>query len=436
MKARRLIPVLLIGIVSCGGDPPGGGTTPTQPVIPVATSITLSSSSVTLSSLGEATTLTATVKDQTGAAMSGPTVTWASSDAAIATVTSGAVTAVANGDATITATSGSLSATASVTVTQVAASLVLSEDTIRFSHLGDTASVSATVADAGGASIPGAVVTWSSGDTLIAKVDSTGLLTSVGNGSVVVSSSSGPASAEVVVISAPFYLAENGVTVVCSDASVGDTATVNGLLYTKRDRAYLEDMSDRGEFSSLSTSCTSGITDLGSLFLDKATFNEDISSWDVSRVTTMESMFYLASEFNQDISPWDVSRVDNMRVMFAYAGRFNQDIGVWNVSNVTNMIAMFSDAAAFNQDIDSWDVSSVTTMEAMFYRASAFNQDIGSWDVSSVTDMRDMFDHATMFNQDLSGWCVSNIGSIPDGFDDNATAWTLPRPVWGTCPGG
>ncbi len=103
MKARRLIPVLLLGIVSCGGDTQGGGTTPTQPVGPVATSITLSSSSVTLSSLGETASLTATVKDQTGAVMSGQTVTWTSSDDAVATVSYGTVTSVADGSATVTA---------------------------------------------------------------------------------------------------------------------------------------------------------------------------------------------------------------------------------------------------------------------------------------------------------------------------------------------
>ena len=52
MKARHLIRDLLLGTVSCGGDKPGGGTTPTQPVVPVATSITLSTWSVTLFSLG------------------------------------------------------------------------------------------------------------------------------------------------------------------------------------------------------------------------------------------------------------------------------------------------------------------------------------------------------------------------------------------------
>ena len=101
----------LLTLVSCGGD-----KTPTQPVTPVATSIELSSPSVTLESLGATSALTATVKDQTGAAMTGQTISWSSSDVTIAavsngTASNGTVTAIANGSATVTATSGSARAT-------------------------------------------------------------------------------------------------------------------------------------------------------------------------------------------------------------------------------------------------------------------------------------------------------------------------------------
>ena len=90
---------------------------PTTPATSVATSITLSATSLSFSASGEQQQLSATVKDQNNATMSGASVTWATSDAAVATVSStGLVTSVANGIATITATIGSLTATASVTV--------------------------------------------------------------------------------------------------------------------------------------------------------------------------------------------------------------------------------------------------------------------------------------------------------------------------------
>ena len=105
-----------------------------------------------------------------------------------------------------------------------------------------------------------------------------------------------------------------------------------------------------------------------------------------------------------------------------------------DLSNVTNMSVMFASATQFNGDISGWGVSSVTDMAGMFYQATSFNQDIGAWNVSGVTDMSFMFYQATSFNQDLSGWCVSLIPSEPSNFDTDATAWVLPKPVWGTCP--
>lgn len=105
-------------------------------------------------------------------------------------------------------------------------------------------------------------------------------------------------------------------------------------------------------------------------------------------------------------------------------------------SNITSLNQMFSGATLFNQDISMWDVSSVTNMNGMFDDATAFNSDISMWNVSKVTNMNNMFSSATSFNQDLSKWCVSLIPTKPSFFDDAATSWTLPRPVWGTCPRG
>jgi len=99
---RRLaLAATVLAFVSCGGDSSGGGSSPTQPVTSVATTIELSTTSVALASLGEAVTLTATVKDQNGAAMTDQTVVWSSSQTGVATVDAiGLVTAVSNGAST------------------------------------------------------------------------------------------------------------------------------------------------------------------------------------------------------------------------------------------------------------------------------------------------------------------------------------------------
>lgn len=174
----------------------------------------------------------------------------------------------------------------------------------------------------------------------------------------------------------------------------------------------------------------SNLTNMSWMFRD-STFNQPIGEWDTSNVTEMYQMFYNDTSFNQPIGEWDVSRVKDMSSMFFKSWSFNQDISKWDVSNVTKMNYMFQETP-FNQDISKWDVSNVTNMRYMF-NASPFNQPIGNWDVSSVQKMGYMFCDAKSFNQDLSQWCVINVDTY-GGFDEGADAWTLPKPVWGTCP--
>ncbi len=100
----------------------------------------------------------------------------------------------------------------------------------------------------------------------------------------------------------------------------------------------------------------------------------------------------------------------------------------------TDFSTLFVDDPSFNEDIGYWDMSNALNTFAMFRGASAFDRDISAWDVSSVGYMVSMFDHATAFNQDLSSWCVAGFQSAPDSFDVVASSWTLPKPIWGTCP--
>lgn len=56
----------------------------------------------------------------------------------------------------------------------------------------------------------------------------------------------------------------------------------------------------------------------------------------------MGGMYYGAISFNQDLSSWDVSRVRNMNCMFKDAKSFNHDLSSWNVENVSTMNHMFT----------------------------------------------------------------------------------------------
>ena len=110
-------------------------------------------------------------------------------------------------------------------------------------------------------------------------------------------------------VAAQFYLAANGVTVMCPDADVGQTGEVNGIVYTKRSKAQIDALVDAKDYASLATTCTSDVTTMWGMFEDAKSFNQDLSSWDVSSVTNMADMFYNASSFNQDLSGWCVSLI-------------------------------------------------------------------------------------------------------------------------------
>jgi surface protein len=201
-----------------------------------------------------------------------------------------------------------------------------------------------------------------------------------------------------------FYLAANGVTIMCPTVSVGGTEIINGITYTKRSVNQIN--SDNA-----ASTCTSGITDFSNLFFNEGTFNADISHWDLSDATTTYAMFYNATSFNQDVSAWDVSRVENFGYMFGGQS-----------------------GMAFNSDISGWNTSTATDMEAMLQFAVDFNADISNWDVSNVTNMNYMLYGTTSFNQDISNWCVDKISGPPTSFSFNSGLSTDHLPVWGTCP--
>jgi surface protein len=116
---------------------------------------------------------------------------------------------------------------------------------------------------------------------------------------------------------------------------------------------------------------------MNGLFFQATTFNQNISSWDVSKVTDMNNMFrgIDSSKFNQNIGSWDVSKVTEMGGMFFQATSFNQNIGSWNVSNVTNMSSMFAFAKLSIANYDSLLIgwSTITSSEDSLKQGVAFD---------------------------------------------------------------
>ena len=198
MSRVRMIVLVLAGtagavwVSSCGD----GAVEPPPPPAPVATAVTVNPGSAALSALGETARFTVEVRDQNGQAMAGAPVAWSSSNASIATVdASGVATAAANGSATITATAGSASGTAGVTVEQVATAVAVSPSADTLLAFGDTVRLVAEATDANGHGVAGSEFSWSSSDTLVARVDDSGLVTGVDEGMATITVTTGDYSA-------------------------------------------------------------------------------------------------------------------------------------------------------------------------------------------------------------------------------------------------
>src|SRR5687768_764626 len=113
---ERLIALaVLVTLPACGGD--SASAPPPPPPEPVVTTVEISPNVVTVF-MGDTVLLTATVRDQNGATMSGKRVAWASNAPTVATVDSlGRVIALTSGSATISATVESKSGSIALTST-------------------------------------------------------------------------------------------------------------------------------------------------------------------------------------------------------------------------------------------------------------------------------------------------------------------------------
>ena len=202
-RGRLMIPALVVGgiallVLSCGDDGVGPAPPPPPPPpAPVATTVTVNPGSASFTALGETVRFTAEVRDQSGQVMAGAAVAWASSDASVATAdASGQVTSAGNGTATITARAGSASGAAEVTVAQEVDAIVVSPAAATLVAFGDTVRLVAEATDANGHGVAGLDVSWSSSDVGVAKVDDTGLVEAVAEGTATITAEAGDASGE------------------------------------------------------------------------------------------------------------------------------------------------------------------------------------------------------------------------------------------------
>ncbi len=130
---------------------------------PVATvAVALAASTI---DVGQTTQATATLRDSTGTKLTGRTIAWSSSNAAVATVSqAGVVTAKAQGTAIISAQSEGKTGNASLTVRAPAPVVRTVQVTLASASIvaGSNTQVTAVARDSAGTAISGLTVTWSS----------------------------------------------------------------------------------------------------------------------------------------------------------------------------------------------------------------------------------------------------------------------------------
>src|SRR2546426_913599 len=157
--------------------------------VPVA-SVSVNPASATVLA-GQAVQLTATPKDANGNPLSGRTVTWSSSNTSVAIAdVNGNVTGLAPGSATVTATSEGKPGAAAITVTSVPVASVTASPASASVPEGQTVQLTATPRDANGNPLTGRVLSWSSGNTSIATVNASGLVSGVVAGSATITATS------------------------------------------------------------------------------------------------------------------------------------------------------------------------------------------------------------------------------------------------------
>ena len=178
--------VTTITAISEGGT--GTATVTISPEPVVAVDVTPSPATVMV---GNAIQLSATPKNVNGQPLTGRTVTWSSGAPALASVSSvGVVMGLAPGNAIIIATVDGKQGSAQVTVRQVPVASVTVAPPSASTQVGQSVSLTATTLDANGNLLTGRIVGWSSSDSTVAAVTSSGVVTGVAPGTAMITATS------------------------------------------------------------------------------------------------------------------------------------------------------------------------------------------------------------------------------------------------------
>jgi uncharacterized protein YjdB len=216
-------------VITATSEGATGRSTITIAPDPVATvEISPSTASVVV---GQTTQLTAIARNVRGQALTGRTVIWTSSSPTIASVsTTGVVSGLLPGIAVIIASVDGKQGSATVTVRAVPVASVSVTPSTASTIVGQSVTLTATPKDGAGNTLTGRVVGWTSSNTSIATVTSSGVVTGVGSGTATITASSEGVSGSATVTVGGIPVASVTVSPSTSSLLVGQTTTLTATL--------------------------------------------------------------------------------------------------------------------------------------------------------------------------------------------------------------
>ena len=166
--------------------------------------------------VGDSAQITAVPRDSAGQPLANRSVTWITSNAGVASIRGAGATAwflgIATGTASLSATAGGVTGSTQVTVLPIPVSTVVISPASAVIDKGGQQQLSATARDAAGNVISGVGVTWSSANSNVATVSSSGLVVGVSNGTALISATAGGVSGSALVTVPPAPVATVGIT--------------------------------------------------------------------------------------------------------------------------------------------------------------------------------------------------------------------------------
>lgn len=191
--------------------------------------VTVTPGTVTLTAAGATQQYAAEARDADGTPVS-TTFTWSSADDTVATVdpATGLASAVMTGVTTISATAGGVTGSATLTVAVGGITVEVTPSSATIPALNGTRRFTATARDGSGTEITNARFVWTTGDSAIATVDTTGVATGLAEGRTRVTAETGGVAADaallVTVVTAVEVTPANATL-----AAVGDTLTYSAV---------------------------------------------------------------------------------------------------------------------------------------------------------------------------------------------------------------